>query len=143
MSKQSSLDFQLVYGKDYTIIDLFNCLITNGWQYSEDNKVTFLPVGDDGNYDWQCEKMSLNQLQKLMENKIINNEVIGITMTWENTGIGGDYLFWPDGNFSFIINKNRKILIDKITDVNWYLTRIIPVFGLGNIKLIEYKFEEI
>lgn len=82
-------------------------------------------------------------MRELIKSKMINNEVIGIGMTWENTEIGGDYLFLPEGNFSFMINRNRKILIDKITDVSWYLTRIIPVLSLEDIKLIGYKFEEI
>lgn len=142
MSIQSSLDFQLVYGEGQTVIDLFECLINNGWNYSCNGKITYLPVGDHGDYDWQCHQMSVNQLREIMKEKLLHNEVIGITMTWENTEIGGDFLFWPDGNLSLIVNKNRKILINQFTDVSWYISRILPVFNTGNIQLVGYTFEE-
>ncbi|TCP69401.1 hypothetical protein EDD57_10960 [Baia soyae] len=55
----------------------------------------------------------------------------------------GDLLIWADGKFSFMINKNRKRLIDNITDVNWYLMRVIPVIRSLDLYISEYTMEEI
>ncbi|SFX74050.1 hypothetical protein SAMN04487866_12134 [Thermoactinomyces sp. DSM 45891] len=142
MSVESSIDFQLVY-RDSTKMVLFQSLMSNGWKYHDEfGKVFYLPVGDIDDYDWQREKMSLDQLQELVQRKIDQNEVIGITITWEDTDVGGDFLIWPDGNCSFMVNKNRKILIDRITDISWYLSKLVPAINSRGIRLIEYKVSE-
>ncbi|TCP64411.1 hypothetical protein [Baia soyae] len=136
MSVQSSIDFELVY-RDSTKMALFQSLMSNGWKYHDEcGKVFYLPVGDIDDYDWQYEKMSLDQLQELVQRKMDQNEVIGISITWGDTDVGGDFLIWPDGNCSFMVNKNRKILIGRVTDFSWYLAKLIPAVDSRDIRMI-------
>ena len=44
------------------------------------------------------------------------------------------------------LTNNRKILVDdgrfKITDVNWYLTKLLPVFNQGDTLVEYFTYEE-
>ncbi|TCP69405.1 hypothetical protein [Baia soyae] len=143
MSVEVSLDFQVVYGEGQNIMNLFDGFISNGWQcYDEDRKVRFLPVGDDDNDDWRDEMMSLTQLREIIKQKMINREVIGVILKWEDTDIGGSLLIWPDGNCSFMANRNRKILIGRVTDISWYLSKLVPAVNSNGIRMIGYKASE-
>ncbi|WP_144687022.1 hypothetical protein [Acetivibrio clariflavus] len=105
-------------------------------------KVSFLPLGDNDDYDWQSEEIDLEQLMDIIDKKEKQNEVIGVILYWDKSSIGMQLLIWNSGKLPFILTINRKILNDNteinVTDVNWYLERILPAFIGGNILPYNY-----
>lgn len=134
MSKSASIDI-VMSTKVVECIDFIKNLLRFGWTFSDDGLVSYLPIGDDDNFDWKREKMEPSKLLSLLKKKEDKREMIGVVLTYKDTGVGGEFLFRMDKNISFSLSKNRKEIKDcNVTDVNWYITRILPAFeGLDSI----------
>jgi hypothetical protein len=122
-------------------------LLSYGWSLNDYGQMTYLPVGDQGDYNWQSEIISKEKLIKIVGEKEKNNEVVGIVLTWKDTNIGGDLLVWKDGSLSFSLSVNRKILNEDIsinvTDVNWYLEKLLSGLNAGHFSVMSFSFEQI
>lgn len=67
-----------------------------------------------------------------------SGEIVGVVMLWENTNIGGEFLFHSALNLSVLLSINRRVSLCGVTDATWYLERLIPAF-----KTIEsFEFSE-
>jgi len=145
MSISASIDFKIL-NNNVKCIQIVNLFLKYGWTLNDCGCITYLPVGDKDDFDWISEKITCDEIFKIIELKEVEKEIIGIVITWKNTEIGGSCLFFENGLFSFCLNVNRKIIKSSLvrrTDVSWYLTRILPVFELENIQIETIKFEEI
>lgn len=137
----------------WKIIDI---LSKNGWTFtSEAGYVSYLPIGDNEMFNWTDSKMSLSDLMEILEKKEKNKELIGIRMVWKGSEVGGDLLIWDKDEarnkkihtpISFILDGNRKILAKyddfSITDINWYLEKLIPAFNQGDTLVEYYTYDE-
>ena len=78
--------------------------------------------------------------------KARSNEEIGVIMTWQDTNIGGIFSFRNNDSIFVSLIMNRKIYFDKnnfqITDVNWYLTRLLPALNQGEMRVEYFTYEE-
>ncbi|WP_285079225.1 hypothetical protein [Paenibacillus sp. UMB7766-LJ446] len=56
-----------------------------------------------------------------------------MAITWKDTNIGGTFLIKENNTILMSPDVNRKVLdvesYNKVTDINWYTTKLIPVFG--------------
>ncbi|MBE7682941.1 hypothetical protein [Paenibacillus sp. P13VS] len=131
MSISSSIEIALSKPVARTII--LQKLEEFGWSYSDHGKVTFLPIGDVDDFDWQHECIPLEELFKILAEKDKQKELIGVVMTWRDTNIGGTFLVRENGTIIMSPDIKRRILnvesYNKITDINWYMTKLVPVFG--------------
>ncbi len=153
MSVSASIDINLSKneGKNRSTVEIIEVLVNFGWNLVHDTYISYLPLGDKDDFDWQAEKgMSFETLTKIIEVKEQAEETVGIIMTWKDTDIGGTFLFWPPnkdnlGTFSMNIGINRQIitLTDdyNITDFQWYLPKLLV--PLNRILTVEYfSFEQ-
>lgn len=154
MSISASINLRIVdyhSGAVVSPIKTITMLTDYGWNLINlEGSVFYLPVGDDDMFNWTDGKMDLPSLIKILEAKELKNELIGIGIRWQNTDIGGEILLWTEKamlekkihtSMSFCIDGSRKSLFDEgypnITDVNWYLKRLLPIFSQDD-TLIEY-----
>lgn len=133
MSMMSSIDFKLSekHCKAIDRLGVIESIIESGWKCREHDGIHYLPLGDQGEFDWQIEDISFEQLFEILRQKQECNELIGMTLLWENTDVGVILLFHADGTLSFSTNINRVALDAecsgrKLTDMNWYLERLAP-----------------
>ncbi|OOR89792.1 hypothetical protein B0181_06110 [Moraxella caviae] len=112
--------------------------MTNGWMVLDGEYKCYLPLGDVDNFDWQRSKIiNDKELIEICERKFYNKEIVGLVVTWKDTNIGGELLFFLDGRVSFLLTINRiENAATKLTDFQWYLEKIIPAF-LNNDIYIE------
>ena len=145
MSVTATIDIHLpkTEKKHESAIRITQVLVNFGWTLSHNGYIGYLPLGDKDNFDWLEEKISIERLTDILKAKEKANEIIGIIMTWKNTGIGGTFLFWPKGRlhtFSMNIDINRQkiILVDdyEVTDFQWYLPKLLV--PLNNVWEVEY-----
>lgn len=145
MSISANIDIHLskVIKKHRSAIEIIQELTDFGWTLSLNGYVGYLPLGDTDNFDWKEEKITVEVLNEIIKEKIVLNEVVGVIMTWENTGIGGTFLFWTDEKYETFsmntsINRQEVVLeIDyKITDFQWYLPKLLV--PLDEIWGVEY-----
>lgn len=113
-----------------------------GWRVNNptSKNIIFLPVGDNGMYDWQSISITewatvatiITEQQRL-------GEASGIYLTYDDTQC--DFIFAADQrSLSIAINNvNRKLLPDcsRFTDYSWYIQRIVCPLGTAILGGIE------
>ena len=112
-----------------SILELIEVLLNNGWSVKDHGHISYLPLGDEDAFNWQ--HIAIEAWLKIVEifkQKEKNRELIGLVMTWKDTNIGGEFLFFPDGQLLAVSwGVNRKVLkhCADFTDHSWYLTRVL------------------
>ena len=86
--------------------------------------------------------MSEQEIFDFLKIKSNSDEVIGFVMTWSDTNIGGNVLFFPNFEFLFSININIKEIDNKIVDINWYLIKLLPVFDKNGVLYNSIVYNE-
>lgn len=150
MSVQASIDIKFSSSNENntTTFNIINLLLKGGWTLNDTGGISYLPLGDDGDFDWILSaKISPEELMKTIQEKQEEKELIGVVLTWQNTNIGGSFLFYPSNEISMSLNVDRQVLYGinnfKTTDANWYLSRLIPIFYENNIALKSFTFDEL
>jgi hypothetical protein len=146
MSVTASIDFRIAENKTKIAIrKIVEYFLDFGWSLNDDGKVTYLPSGDE-DFDWRSESIQYDTLIKIFEAKERNKETIGIILTWKETGVGGQFLFWENGDFSVNLNVNRKMIeyegTYNSTDVSWYLIRLLPALLKSEVIIENITFQE-
>ncbi len=142
MSVSASIDVKIKVETKFFVLEVIKLLLAFGWCFNYDGAVFYLPVGDDDNFDWYSDDISDDDLLDILREKEKLGELIGVAMTWENTGIGGGFLFRSDGTVLLNLNINRRKAEYGFTDVNWYFSRIIPAFAVGKLHIESIEFSE-
>lgn len=146
MSIFASIDISIASRLGYSItsIDIINTLINNGWKIRNENKIYYLPIGDNDNFDWQDNEISEKEFFSIAKQKDQNNEIIGVALIWKDSKIGGTLLIYPEHKFSINLTINLKKLNNnikcRITDVNWYLEKILPFFENDTTTVENFSF---
>ena len=135
MSISASIDVSILKNDIYNFSakDLLLEMIDKGWKTRKNNKICYLPLGDEL-FDWIEEEISELDLMKIILKKEQNNEIIGIVLFWEDTDIGISMLIFQNCQVTFNITINRMKLDNvsniDITDINWYIKKIIKYFKI-------------
>lgn len=141
MSKDISLDIDLSVNNTISRYEIITLFFNSNWSFLDDGKFTYLPLGDE-DWDWVSSSMPEEEILHLLKEKSKTDEIIGFSLTWENTNIGGQILFFPNFKLSFCINNNIKMITNDIVDVNWYLTRLLTIFNEKNILYSSIAYQE-
>ena len=145
MSVSASIDVSFIKNdiSNFSATDLIETMLHNNWTIKKDNKICYLPVGDEL-FEWEENEISETKLMEIVYQKELKHETIGVILFWENTDVGVSMLIFQDYQISFNITVNRikmnDLNCDDITDVNWYLTKIITCFF--NYKISEISFNQ-
>lgn len=145
MSISASLDLKVIKNSiyDFSAQDLLSEMISKNWRLINEGKTCYLPLEDEL-FEWTEEVICESKLLEMISQKEKNGEVIGVVLYWKDTDIGISVLIFPDYEITFNITINRMKLDDifdnDITDVNWYIRKIVPCFHkfkIGEIKFIQ------
>ena len=101
-----------------------------------------MPIGDDDEYDWQCDEKSESELYDIISKKIALKEQIGINLFYCNGTEGISLLAYNTSQIILSITINRKTIKGKYTDMAWYLQNIVYKFLDIGVRLLSYKLEE-
>ncbi|MBX9399864.1 hypothetical protein K4L06_00965 [Lysobacter sp. BMK333-48F3] len=96
-------------------------LIDAGWRLEPAQ--LYLPLGDKEDFDWRTGEMTVESLAK---QKAAAGEWVGVSLVWEESGIGGNFVF-EAGNTMFVslCIHRRSIGSTNLVDFNWYAMRIL------------------
>jgi hypothetical protein len=135
MATSSSIDILFFDNIDPMLV--IDRLLNEGWSFNDGDHITYLPLGDSDDFDWQWANLEeWKSVYEVLKYKASKDESIGLAISWKETKIGGELVIWSNKNsISFILNTNRKNiekLRHKTTDYSWYLERILaPIIALG------------
>ena len=111
------------------ILELIEVLVNNGWSVKDHSHISYLPLCDEDAFTWQHVAIAAwPKIVETLKQKEKNRELIGLVMTWKDTNIGGEFLFFPDGQqlaVSWSVNRKALKHCADFTDHSWYLTRIL------------------
>ncbi|MCE4073616.1 MULTISPECIES: hypothetical protein [Pseudomonas] len=136
MSVQASIDISFARGQDPS--EILNKLIGFGWEIGFGGKVMFLPENGFDEYEWVVWDLKrFDILDFLDETRKIGKA--GITLVLSND-VGGEFLISRD-LVSFSLSINRVLLVDRIPDFSWYISRILP--ALDGVEIFSIQCETI
>ena len=122
----------VIYGspeKSKKPVSLIRDLLASGWSYNDSGYISYLPLGDNDEMDWQRGALDdWPAIIDLIEGKVLCNELIGLSLIHGKTS-GGELLI-PSNlqTITMSLTINRRILPGKfrMTDYSWYLERLLP-----------------
>lgn len=121
---------------------LFQGLVRDGWRLNDHGSIVFLARGDDDDFDWQsCDRGEESSVWAELEWKAQHQETLGLVLTWHEENVGGEFIVRPGLSLSMSLSINRRMTARGITDVSWYLDRLVPSLEqLGSV--VEMSWEE-
>ncbi len=125
MSISGSIAVKFYEQEGYSAIGCIRLLLDNGWRFGNDAGLSYLPLGDGDNYDWQEMRDNDPKIWDVLAEKEKCDEQIGIWMTWGDTGIGGNFIFGEDLEF-FVILAHHVLGSSRFTDFSWFTSRLLP-----------------
>lgn len=126
-----------------SIVDVLKIFQQIGWYiYNPQGEVEYLPIGDDDEYDWQCDKISASEIYDIISKKTASKEQIGINLFYCGGTEGISLIANNTSQILLSITINRKIIKGKYTDMSWYLENIIYKLLKIGVRLLSYKIEE-
>ncbi|ARU57338.1 hypothetical protein OLMES_3297 [Oleiphilus messinensis] len=144
MAISADIDFKWYSKIDsiHTIVEIIRVLLKFGWGFNYQGGALYLPLGDE-DFDWERAGFDNDDLIEIFHKKEKSGELIGITLTWKESGVGGEFLFRQDCTFTVCLTINRQVLSEGgCTDVNWYLEKIVLAFVNSNIGIESINFSE-
>ena len=144
MSTLASLDIKLSRKKAIQISteSIIKALMSNGWNILNNGNILYLPLGDQDDFDWQENALNQSDFFNIIEQKVRKNEIIGVGITWKDSVIGGTLLINPAFDISFSLTINRKRLFSNVTDVNWYLEKLLPCLETDLMTVERFSFSQ-
>ncbi len=97
MSVSASIDISILKNNIYNFSakDLIAIMINNNWDVKKEDKVCYLPLGDNL-FEWTEKNISYSELMELVTQKEENSETIGLILYWKNTNIGVSMLIFDN-----------------------------------------------
>jgi hypothetical protein len=145
MSKSITLDISFHKDEKYDIKNIINLLKGNGWNYIYNEKVKYLPVGDDDDFDWKNEVLTEEEIFNIIYEKEKKGEKNGLSLYWENSDLGVNLIVRSLWELSFDLCINRKMIRGKyenMTDINWYYEKLVMGFVNNNFNILSIHYEE-
>ncbi len=131
MAISTSIDLKLTSKekKELSIKQVLECLFKDNWTIHNNGNVIYLPIGDDGDYNWISEILHINDVNDILSFKEAKNETVGIVLFEKSSLIGVQLLYFGgyDISFNLSINTlyNKTLINTRIIDANWYLERLV------------------
>lgn len=145
MSVSASIDIKLS-APNLQQVDVLRLLLKQGWVIYDNGYKSFLPINDKGMFNWQWVPISQfidADLFAILFIKQIFQELIGVSLSWKDTDIGGEFLISDDLTLCISLTNNRRINTYGLTDFDWYLSRIIPAIDRDEIFIEDISFTEL
>ena len=142
MSVSASLNITLASRDNQPLSSrkIIDSLLNSEWCLVNNNKIYYLPLGDDDDFDWQENQITKDNFFEIVKQKEDTKEIIGVGLTWANTDIGVILLIHTNYQLSFSLTVNRKKLQGNITNFNWYLEKILPCFETSFMTVENFSF---
>ncbi len=112
-----------------------------GWG-NRDGMTEYLPLHDDGMYNWQKANLSEEEFFTILGEKQRLHEQIGVILYYQNTETGIMLLAKDAQEILFGLDIGRKTIADSMTDVSWYLEHVVLLLKRAGFAVCHIEFNE-
>ena len=122
-----------------TFQSIVKSLINYGWSFNDYGKISYMTE----DYDWQTANLEdLPTVLGIIKLNIENRKDSGLTLTWQDTSIGGSFMFVRSSEIMFSLIVNPLLLKEtEIIDFSWYIDKLKPLFDEISIVRIKCIYE--
>lgn len=138
MSADTGLTLRL-YGRG--LEEVCKALQAAGWG-NRNGQTEYLPLHDDGMYDWQKTALSPEEFSAILRKKQMLHETIGVILYYQNTETGIMLLTQDTDEIQFGLDIGRRRIADGMTDVSWYLEHVVLPLKRAGFRVDSVKFRE-
>ena len=145
MSVSASIDIELS-APNLQQVDVLRLLLKQGWVIYDNGCKSFLPINDKDMFNWHrvpTSQITDADLFAILSIKQSFQELIGVSLSWKDTDIGGEFLISDDLTLCISLSNNRRINTYGLTDFDWYLSRIIPAIDIDEVFIEDISFTEV
>ncbi|MGX8908090.1 hypothetical protein ACR820_23180 [Streptomyces netropsis] len=143
MSRTVDVDF--TFQGPVTVSSVMKSLSRSGWSPVEPLGISHASEDKDGDLEWvSTAPDSSNQIITDLDSPKNQGRVVGISIYNQEAETGGLLLFLADRtqvSFSPSINRRRLPVAEEMTDLPWYLDRMLP--GLYASGLLGYQAQDV
>ncbi|KYF82528.1 hypothetical protein BE11_06795 [Sorangium cellulosum] len=126
-------------GLKSNVHDVLSALLEAGWSYNDDGHINYLPVGDRGDFDWRWAELDRwPDVLAAIKVKEERDELVGISLVYEEAGAGGEFLLDPGKErlmISLSIDTRDMQTAPRFVDFTWYLERLIPAISRAGFTI--------
>ena len=153
MSVSASIEIFLTQNQNLVLntplCEIVKMFLGMGWTYEYEEITNILPIGHKNEFSWPGFKLSSSEFWDILYKKEELGELIGISLSWQKTEIGGQFLLDSKVSNELVVtilpvyDRQKKKEYD-LTDFDWYLEKIIPaidleIFYIQKVVFIETK----
>ena len=116
-----------------------------GWDVNDHGKIRYLPLGDNGMFNWQTlPKSNWPDVYDIILSKEENNELLGINLIYKEFNRGGIFHI-SNESIHFFPTINRKIIFDnyKVTDFSWYINKLFLCIDPQKLRISKIEMEQV
>lgn len=145
MSHTTSID--ITCHTSLSSVELVKVLLDSGWNLNDHGSISMLPLHDNDQFGWSRIPFHAENVQhalNILTEKQMCGELLGIVLMWQDSQVGGEVLLATNGVLTFIASINREKLLreEELTDVNWYLQRLIVPLMRSKIGIEAFVWTE-
>lgn len=130
-------------GFSNSISDILNVFGQIGWSiFNPQGMVEYLPKGDNDEYNWQCRRITAQELHQMISEKAAEKETVGVNLFYDKGAEGVSMLARSTDAVVLSICINRRCIIGSRTDTAWYLENIVYALLNKGVNLLSYQIEE-
>ncbi|WP_437285852.1 hypothetical protein [Sorangium sp. So ce406] len=138
MGRSVSIDLRIP-GLRSNVYRVLCALLEAGWSYDDDGHISYLPVGDRGDFDWQWADLDRwPDVLAAIKVKEERGELVGVSLIHEETGAGGEFLLDAREELLMIcltINTRDIQTVPRFVDFTWYLERLVPAISRAGFTI--------
>jgi hypothetical protein len=146
MSNITTIDVYYYSTRKYSVAEILEMYLTNGWNLNDFGHISLRPLGDKDDFDWvTLELDQKDELYRILLKKFELGEDPAVILMWNETHTGAVTTFFPlEHKISFLLNINRQEHPDlpNWTDISWYLPLIIKPLLENNVNVPKLEFLE-
>ena len=132
---------------------ILSCLFDHGWDLDLHGKIRFLPEGGRDEFAWkEIDVAKKEEVFGVINGKEKAGEIAGVVIFHSKHQVGAQLLAFPPNSIEgkeirridLILDANRRKLENalNLTDVSWYLPRLIPALLEAGLIITSVHWEE-
>lgn len=137
MSVDAGLEIVLREGT--SVFTILRRLMDGGWATADEETLVAWTLGDE-EHAIRLSPPFFMEATADLDRRLSRGESFAISMLYGASGSGGEFIFSSRDRIVFSPSIERRLVGDRMTDVSWYVARIVSAFTKRTDRLLAYSW---